>query len=458
MLLKELPELNNIINTIKSKEDEEEENMPCFFSENEECDIIETILQLMYDFVTDNPTEIADPDFNEIIKENVKDLFFNKNCIILNNITKFIDDLEDDVNYFIEVAFDIFHLNIIPPRSFKNTFITHIPNQREIEKIQEKLNYLSSKPQPQQRTPEWYTFRHNLITASNAYKAFENQSSQNQLIYEKCQPLVINNNNNNLFVNVDSPLHWGQKYEPISVMIYEKMYNTRVGDFGCIQHESYLFLGASPDGINNDPTIPNRYGRMLEIKNIVNRDITGIPKKEYWIQMQLQMENCDLDECDFLETRFIEYENEDHFFNDGEDYDINFANDGSYKGIIMYFSTSEGKPYYLYKPLNMNLKEYELWRDNNMDNNSNDKTWIKNIYWKLEEYSCVLVLRNKKWFEDNIFQLTNIWNTIERERISGFSHRAPNKRIKKSECLDNFAQSCLLNLNKFKEEIALKCW
>ena len=47
--------------------------------------------------------------------------------------------------------------------------------------------------QPAQRTPEWYAFRRNLITASNAYKAFESQSSRNQLIYEKCQPLNPNN-------------------------------------------------------------------------------------------------------------------------------------------------------------------------------------------------------------------------------------------------------------------------
>ena len=50
---------------------------------------------------------------------------------------------------------------------------------------------------------------------------------------------------------------------------------------------------------------------MLEIKNIVNREITGIPKKEYWVQMQMQMEVCAIyEECDFLETRFKEYENE----------------------------------------------------------------------------------------------------------------------------------------------------
>jgi hypothetical protein len=45
---------------------------------------------------------------------------------------------------------------------------------------------------------------------------------------------------------------------------------------------------------------------MLEIKNISNRIIDGIPKEEYWVQMQIQMETCDLDECDFVETRFKE--------------------------------------------------------------------------------------------------------------------------------------------------------
>ena len=64
-------------------------------------------------------------------------------------------------------------------------------------------------------------------------------------------------------------MHWGQKYEPLSIMIYEKMYQTKIEDFGCIKHESHSFIGASPDGINIDKT-NNRYGRMLEIKNIVN--------------------------------------------------------------------------------------------------------------------------------------------------------------------------------------------
>ena len=80
---------------------------------------------------------------------------------------------------------------------------------------------------------------------------------------------------------------------------------------------------------------------MLEIKNIVNREIDGIPKKEYWIQMQLQMEVCDLDECDFLETKFTEYDSSEAYW------DNVIENEGNHvkKGVIMYFHTKEGKAF-----------------------------------------------------------------------------------------------------------------
>jgi hypothetical protein len=141
-------------------------------------------------------------------------------------------------------------------------------------------------------------------------------------------------------VNTNTTLHWGQKYEPLSVKYYEHVYGTKIEDFGCIQHDTYHFIGASPDGINIEPS-SLIYGRMLEIKNPVSREIDGVPKKEYWVQMQQQMEVCDLDECDFLETKFIEYANEDEFNKDGEFVE---SADGNIKGIIMYFSNKNGNP------------------------------------------------------------------------------------------------------------------
>ena len=317
----DLEELEDILYSIDVEDDYD---TPYNFTEEEECDIIECIMQLMYDFIDDNPCEISEPDFHYNIIDSVKDLFYIQiKEGFLNNLIIIDEDNDgDDIEKLFDIASELFFSQIIPCRSFSNTFILNTKNNEKIEYLKNKLEYLSSKPQPTQRTLEWYTFRHNLITASNAYKAFENQSTQNQLIYEKCKPMIVNVDEPKKSVNVDTTLHWGQKYEPVSLMIYENNYKTQVGDFGCIQHEKHKFLGASPDGINNNPEIPDRFGRMLEIKNIINRDIDGIPKKEYWIQMQLQMETCDLDECDFLETRFIEYENEKAFLDDGDSFTL----------------------------------------------------------------------------------------------------------------------------------------
>ena len=84
-------------------------------------------------------------------------------------------------------------------------------------------------------------------------------------------------------------------------------------------HPKYPYIGASPDGINVDST-SGLYGRMLEIKNPTTREITGIPKEEYWVQMQLQMEVCGLNHCDFLETKFSVYETKEQFDEDGDFY------------------------------------------------------------------------------------------------------------------------------------------
>ena len=43
----------------------------------------------------------------------------------------------------------------------------------------DKLNYLRNIYQPEQRSDEWYNFRNNLITASNAYKIFGSKSDIN---------------------------------------------------------------------------------------------------------------------------------------------------------------------------------------------------------------------------------------------------------------------------------------
>jgi len=282
------------------------EDEPSIFTEEYAVEFVETALHLMDEYMNHNPTAISEPNFHEILLEDIKEIFYVQMEEHIDDLN-IGDDIEDDMNELLEDAFNIFISTFHPDKSqdIKDKLLEpEVLNNNEINLIEEKIQRLREIPQPVQRTSEWYKFRWNLITASNAYKAFETQASINQLIYEKCQPLKTFEENGGeeedvKMVNTNTAMHWGQKYEPLSVMIYERKYGTKVEDFGCIQHPVYKFLGASPDGIivNKES---DRYGRMLEIKNPVSREITGIPKKEYWTQMQLQMEVCDLDECDFL--------------------------------------------------------------------------------------------------------------------------------------------------------------
>lgn len=406
---------------------------------NEE-EVCSMLLQLFYDYIELHPTLISDPSFEDDMIESVIELI----QLSLNEDINFFKvqigevDTEDEIETiyeFIDIVIPMFYDGIYTRRSYSDSIILSYSIEKSV--IAKKIAYLSSMPQPNQRTDEWYAFRNNLITASNAYKIFESNAQQNSLIYEKCNSnlsLTLKEDNDKIcYVNTETTLHWGQKYEPLSLLFYEQMYKTKVGEFGCIQHNKYSFIGASPDGIIIDPT-NNRYGRMLEIKNIVNREITGIPKKEYWIQMQLQMETCDLDECDFLETRFVEYENELTFLTDS-DSSLFTSRNGERKGVILYFSNNmTGIPLYIYTPLEMSYSEYESWSEKlieEMLDTRTDLTWIRHIYWKLDELSCVLVTRNKKWFTDIVPIMSDFWKIIEKERITGYEHRAPTKRVPK---------------------------
>ena len=52
------------------------------------------------------------------------------------------------------------------------------------------------------------------------------------------------------------------------------------------------------------------------------------------------------------------------------------------------------------------------------------------MFINLDEVSCVLVLRNKLWFNEAVKKLDETWKTIEMERTTGCEHRAPRKRMK----------------------------
>jgi len=429
-----MKKLNNIKDNITYNRTYVDESNSSYneFDVNEKdfLDLIETSLYIIDDIILLEPMIFSKPDMNSIIANDTAQLL----SIQIENINN-CNAINYKLNYIIKLAMNYYFSYIYPCRSYPCSKILRKP---KISIIQNKINYLTNIPQPEQRTNEWYLFRYNLLTASNIWKAYGSEKTQNQLIYEKCKPINLDKYNS---VNMESSLHWGQKYEPISIEWYEKHYNTTVTDFGCIPHSELSYIGASPDGINTDSS-SSRYGRMLEVKNIVNREITGIPKMEYWIQMQIQMEVCNLNECDFLETRFIEYEDYNSFINDGE---FNTSENNNTKGIIMCFIKDE-KPLYVYAPLYISKTDFEVWEEKVMEEHKH-LIWLKNIYWKLDEISCVLVLRNKFWFHSTKHMLDKIWNNIIYDRIHGYEYRAPKKNKKESIQDKNVDVKCNIIIN-----------
>ena len=391
----------------------------------EKNELIEEIGLLAIRYLEDNVENMSSPTFEEDIENNLLSILELQVQHLYTDDNKgfIIAELNELIYYTLNT---IIYKHYIPKRSLFNRK-SNFKTPKLIAKLENKIQSLENIPQAEQRTEEWYKERHQRITASNAYKCLGSESMKNHIIYENCRPVEVPDSakeDEAPYVNTNTPCHHGQRYEPVSVLYYEYMYNTTVGEFGCIPHRDYCFIGASPDGINIDKK-SDLYGRMLEIKNIKNRDITGIPKLEYWVQMQLQMETCELNECDFLETRFVEYESETEFNSDG---DFQKTADGKFKGIIKHFINGN-KPHYEYSPFNANEEEYKQWEEDIMKKNS-DKTWLEDIYWKLSEISCVLVLRNRKWFKNIIGKMENVWNTILFERENGYEHRAPRKRQK----------------------------
>ena len=415
-------------------------------NEDELTDIQETINELIDNYLDENSIYIFNPDFNDEMNQTISEIIYHDFQYIFENESMEDSELYDSIEEFVDKSIEnYFVYSRIPKRS---NSITFEDENEKVEILKHKIAFLKEQEQPEQKTKEWYQFRYNLITASNLWKVFGTESQVNSLIYEKCKPLQE--------ISHDSlqsgPLFWGIKYEPVTVMIYEDMFNTKVDDFGCIKHGNYPFIGASPDGINVDET-NIRFGRMVEIKNIYNREITGIPKKEYWIQMQLQMEVCKLETCDFVETRIKEFDDMEEYLDKREEYE--------YNGIVLEF-LPKFKPCDLSsneQVLNNNKKKlFHMVLDNSKSKNEieeiinktkedNENFYLLGVsYWYLDEFSCVLVKRNELWFKKSLSEIENVWNIIEKERVDGYEHRASKKRrpsIDKTEKV-----GCLIQLNE----------
>ena len=276
-------------------------------------------------------------------------------------------------------------------------------------------------PQNKQRSQEWLDQRKLYLTASQIGPVMgEGSGSVRDILLGKCTDTRTFKGN--------KYTEHGNIFEPLAVMVYEKMYRTKIYDYGCIPHgcipshseKKIPFIAASPDGISEK-------GVMLEIKcpysrnpvrynGKVHGETNGkkcIIPKGYYSQMQTQMSCCDLDVCDFMECVFKYIPDKETFLTESAKY---------YCGVILrYQDLKSGKYVYEYPDkLYTDAKGYFKWVRGFMDRKSEEfprkYAFSKILYWKLEDVFIFRTRRDRQFIPLKMDKLTEFWDKVQRAK------------------------------------------
>jgi putative phage-type endonuclease len=157
-----------------------------------------------------------------------------------------------------------------------------------------------------QKSEKWYKKRNSILTATDVPIILEVSpfKTKYELFQEKLNNAkgLCNETKENKELN--NAILWGEKYEPFAKKFYEVMPLAngprRIHEVGLIEHSDYPWLGASPDGLVEG--ILKKEWWLLEVKCPYSRSIHEKTIPLYiWVQVQIQMEVCDLSFCHLLE-------------------------------------------------------------------------------------------------------------------------------------------------------------
>jgi putative phage-type endonuclease len=263
--------------------------------------------------------------------------------------------------------------------------------------IHPQVLYLKTLPHYQQKSPEWYAVRENMITASDigSITGDNPYTSRNQLMIRKTNREEFKGNQATM---------WGNKYEEIINIAYAKETNTNVIEFGLIQHPTISFLGASPDGIRED-------GVMVEIKCPTQRKIVhGEVPRYYWVQVQIQLEVCNLEMCDFVQCKINEIS--EYNFNDKiYEFERKKKNNLSV-GMLLEYIDKDNQIKYIYPPTIYNsMNEWNEWKK--------QYQYLQEVHWEIETYSNFRIYRDRQWFTNKLPELQQFWDELSFNRKNG---------------------------------------
>jgi putative phage-type endonuclease len=338
-----------------------------------------------------NNSELIEDKYRNEIKDTILSIL--RELIYKKTDYQILDQYEKEINRYLIL-------------SIKET--PAIYDEKTILSISNQIIELKKIPQPEQRTPEWFEFRKDRLTASDLGTIIGVNP------YEKANYVVQKKAGLERPFKTNKAIKWGVKYEEVITKIYEHKNNVNVFEYGCIPHPFIKHFGASPDGIvDSDSENKNYIGRMLEIKCPSSRDITGFIPEYYHSQVQGQLEVCDLEYCDFVECKIEEYKCSEEYHKEGN---LFYQSNGFEKGVVIdtYDKTLEKEVFY-YANLGLSKEEIDIWEDKILDKvlENDNLEYLKTSYWKVTQYNELLIKRDKKWFyKVCIPKINEFWDKV----------------------------------------------
>ena len=239
-----------------------------------------------------------------------------------------------------------------------------------------------------QRSDSWHLRRSEMMTASEITKAFKtaSPSARKELLMRKIEGQKLGDG------GPIAACLWGTQFEPLAKEVYGDIQGgADIVDTTCVVHPVYKFLGASPDGIvMTRDKLDSRWGKLVEFKCPISRKFTqdsAIPDA-YYHQMQMQMECCNIDECDYVEMQFKTCGRTE--WNTTE---------SPYKGVLVVYDDGRIE----YKPKD---EDPDSWKSK-IDGEEHRIVW-----WLLANIRIENVLRDPRWLPDHIQEFKDFWEMV----------------------------------------------
>lgn len=290
-------------------------------------------------------------------------------------------------------------------------FVTHAtsPSWTSMTKTTKhaKISALKQRPQIVQRSEEWFAHFGKTLTASEFSAILSPTKKRTDLLRSKSHPPTDCIAFRHACPTEQlTPTGWGIRFEPVVKQILEHNFKWSIYEPGRLTHLTNLYLAASPDGIVEASENPEALGRLVEIKCPYSRKIGVEIPSDYWIQMQIQMEVTDLDECEYVECEFLSPK-------PGQDTPVDLSG-CLYTGNISLLKQDvpEGQPFvyqYVYGSIG----------SNDMPTIPKGYCLVETIPWGLKAWHRKTVIRDRTWYAATIPWQDQFWSDVEEAKRTG---------------------------------------